>query len=74
VTGGAGFIGSNLANVLAVLDLEQIKQDKKVAKEIETKSTRGEDMYQNNYVEQNNIPSGNSNEVIAIDDLSLGSA
>ncbi|HKG87956.1 MAG TPA: hypothetical protein VKA95_06485 [Nitrososphaeraceae archaeon] len=74
MTGGAGFIGSNLANVLAVLDLEQIKQDKKVAKEIETKSTRGEDMYQNNYVEQNNIPSGNSNEVIAIDDLSLGSA
>jgi len=74
VTGGAGFIGSNLANVLAVLDLEQIKQDKKVAKEIETKSTRGEDMYQNNYVEQNNIPSGNNNEVIAIDDLSLGSA
>ena len=74
MTGGAGFIGSNLANVLAVLDLEQIKQDKKVAKEIETKSTRGEDMYQNNYVEQNNIPSGNNNEVIAIDDLSLGSA
>ncbi len=61
VTGGAGFIGSNLANALARLNLEEIK-DKTDANEIRTKPAKGE-----------HRKLGKDNEVIALDDLSLGS-
>ena len=70
VTGGAGFIGSKLANALVGLDLEQIKKDKKGVKETNAESRKEEDRNYNNYIERD---LGNVNEVIAVDDLSLGS-
>ena len=73
VTGGAGFIGSNLANTLVRLDLEQTKEYKKSAKEANTESGNKKDRKYDNYIEQNTREPGNINEVIAVDDLSLGS-
>jgi UDP-glucose 4-epimerase len=73
VTGGAGFIGSNLANALVRLDLEQTKVDKRSVKETNPESRKKEDRKYDNYIEQNPREPGNINEVIAVDDLSLGS-
>ena len=73
VTGGAGFIGSNLANALVRLDLEQTKEDKKRLKETNAGSGNKEDRKYDNYIERNTRDPGNVNEVIAVDDLSLGS-
>jgi UDP-glucose 4-epimerase len=73
VTGGAGFIGSNLANALTELDLEQTKKDEKGPKEKEAKSTKREERDQSNHIEINERFPGSFNEVIVVDDLSLGS-
>jgi UDP-glucose 4-epimerase len=73
VTGGAGFIGSNLANALVRLDLEQTKEYKKSVKETNTESGNKEVRKYDNYIERNTRDPGNVNEVIAVDDLSLGS-
>ena len=69
VTGGAGFIGSNLANALVRLDLEQIKKVKMNVKE----TNAAEDRRYDNYINGNSRDLSNINEVIAVDDLSLGS-
>jgi UDP-glucose 4-epimerase len=71
VTGGAGFIGSNLANALVRLDLEQTKEYKKSVKETNAESGNKEDRKYDNYIERNTRDP--VNEVIAVDDLSLGS-
>src|ERR687898_618080 len=73
VTGGAGFIGSNLANALVRLDLEQTKEYEKGVKETNAESGNKEDRKYDNYIERNARDPGSINEVIAVDDLSLGS-
>jgi UDP-glucose 4-epimerase len=73
VTGGAGFIGSNLANALVRLDLEQTKEYKKSVKETNAELGNKEDRKYDNYIERNTRDLGNINEVVAVDDLSLGS-
>jgi UDP-glucose 4-epimerase len=65
VTGGAGFIGSNIANAL-IEEREEEGAEEQKAHEYTTITTRYDD---NERKENNNKP----NEVIALDDLSLGS-
>ena len=72
VTGGAGFIGSNLANALVGLDLEHIEKDKKGTKETNAAELMKDGYSFNYHNERNKRDIGNVNEVIAVDDLSLG--
>jgi UDP-glucose 4-epimerase len=68
VTGGAGFIGSNIANALIEEREEEEEREARARKAHEhtTKATRDDDSKRK---ENNNKPS----KVIALDDLSLGS-
>ena len=63
VTGGAGFIGSNLSNALQNITYRNRKGE----------PTKNENDYRNeNSIPNNNTSIDNNNEVIALDDLSLG--
>ncbi len=72
VTGGAGFIGSNLANTLSGVDLEQILDDKTSSKVTNVDLVRGRGK-QNKLIAIGERYPRKVNEIIAVDDLSLGS-